>query len=118
MPERSARVIRSRSTQAVEGYARPPLLLLISIVLGLSGCAGEDRTVDTWNHETGQEDGTTVVRTVSGSIWDGSATLEEELAIGIADGPEEYLFGRIRAIHARGDRIYLIDLRPIIIRVM
>ncbi len=41
---------------------------------------------------------TTVVRTLSGSLWDGEATLVPEISIGELDGPEELLFGSIRSI--------------------
>lgn len=39
---------------------------------------------------------TTVVRTLSGSVWGMEATLVPEITIGQVDGPEEYLFGIIR----------------------
>ena len=38
---------------------------------------------------------TTVVRTVSGSVWEGDATLVPETSVGELDGPEEYLFGSV-----------------------
>jgi len=41
---------------------------------------------------------TTVVRTLSGSLWDGEATLVPEVSIGELEGPEELLFGSIRSI--------------------
>ena len=41
---------------------------------------------------------TTVVRTLSGSLWEGEATLVPDIAIGELDGPEEYFLGRISSI--------------------
>ncbi len=53
---------------------------------------------------------TTVVRTVSGSVWGGDATLVPETSIGELDGPEEYLFGSVRAIAVDEDRnVYVLD---------
>ena len=53
---------------------------------------------------------TTVVRTVSGSVWKGNATLVPEVAVGELDGPEEYLFGSVRAITVDDDHnVYVLD---------
>ena len=53
---------------------------------------------------------TTVVRTVSGSVWKGDAALVPEASIGELDGPEEYLFGAIGAIAVDGDQnVYVLD---------
>ena len=41
---------------------------------------------------------TTVVRTLSGSVWEAEATLVPEVSIGELDGPDELLFGWIRSI--------------------
>ena len=41
---------------------------------------------------------TTVVRTVSGSVWDAEATLVPETSVGELDGAEEHLFGSISSI--------------------
>lgn len=50
------------------------------------------------------------VRTLGGSTWGDTATLVPEVTIGVADGPEEYLLGRIRslAVSPAGE-IYLMD---------
>ena len=44
---------------------------------------------------------TTVVRTLSGSVWGAEATLVPEVSIGELDGPEEYLFGWVFSIAVR-----------------
>ena len=53
---------------------------------------------------------TTVVRTVSGSVWGEDATLVPEVSIGELDGPEEYLFGSVRSIAVDDDHnVYVLD---------
>ena len=53
---------------------------------------------------------TTVVRTLSGSVWGAEATLVPEFAIGELDGPEEYLFGTIRSFAVDDYRnVYVLD---------
>ena len=53
---------------------------------------------------------TTVVRTVSGSVWGGDATLVPEVSVGELDGPEEYLFGSVSAIAVDDDHnVYVLD---------
>ncbi|MDE2750957.1 MAG: 6-bladed beta-propeller [Gemmatimonadota bacterium] len=61
---------------------------------------------------------TTVVRTLSGSVWGTEATLVPEVAIGELDGPEEYLFGSIRSIAVADDlTIYILDSQGQHVRV-
>ena len=53
---------------------------------------------------------TTVVRTVSGSVWGGDATLVPEVSIGELDGPEEYLFGSVSSITVDDKHnVYVLD---------
>lgn len=53
---------------------------------------------------------TVVVRTVSGSVWKGGATLVPEMSIGELDGPDEYLFGSISSIAVDDDRtVHVLD---------
>ena len=61
---------------------------------------------------------TTVVRTLSGSLWDAEATLVPEISVGELDGAEEYLFGSISSI-AVNDRwdLYVLDEQAQHIRV-
>ena len=61
---------------------------------------------------------TTVVRTLSGSVWGTEATLVPEIAIGELDGPEEHLFGSIRSIAVGDDgTVYVLDLQAQHVRV-
>lgn len=53
---------------------------------------------------------TIVVRTLSGSVWPGVATLVPEASIGELDGADEYLFGNIASIAVADDRtMYVFD---------
>ena len=53
---------------------------------------------------------TTVVRTVSGSAWGEDVALVPETSIGEMEGPEEYLFGSVRAIAVDDDySVYVLD---------
>lgn len=61
---------------------------------------------------------TTVVRTLSGSVWGTEATLVPEVTIGELDGPEEYLFGSIRSIAVADDgTIHVLDFQAQHVRV-
>ena len=61
---------------------------------------------------------TTVVRTVSGSVWGAEATLVPEISVGEVDGAEEYLFGGISSIAVNDDRdLYVLDGRAQHVRV-
>ena len=53
---------------------------------------------------------TTVVRTVSGSVWAAEASLVPEISVGEVDGAEEYLFGGISSIAVNDDwDLYVLD---------
>lgn len=61
---------------------------------------------------------TTVVRTLSGSVWGGDATLVPELSIGEMEGPDELLFGRIASIAVDNEgRIHVLDGQALNVRV-
>ena len=61
---------------------------------------------------------TTVVRTLSGSVWGADATLVPEVSIGELDGPEEFLFGSIQSIAVDDDRnVYVFDQQAHNVRV-
>ena len=74
-----------------------------------------DATLDTVVETIGD---TTVVRTLSGSVWGAEATLVPEVSIGELDGPEEYLFGRIWSIAVNDDgTVYVLDQQAQHVRV-
>ena len=61
---------------------------------------------------------TIVVRTVSGSIWRDTAQLVPEVSIGMFDGPEEYIFGRVVSLAMGPDgTIYVMDRQVPALRV-
>ena len=77
----------------------------------LTGCGTDvdpsDFTPDTVVETIGD---TTVVRTLSGSVWGTEAILVPEITIGQVDGPEDYLFGIIRSIAvADNGAVYVLD---------
>lgn len=95
------------------------LVLVLPGLLVACGGPGEDA-----NPERGEWQGTvetvgnvTTVRNISGSVWGGTATLVEELSIGVDVGEDPYMFGSIAAIWATDDRIYVADYRVPAIRV-
>ena len=97
----------------------PLLLGAATTTLALAACetdagssgAGPDTVVETIGD-------TTVVRTVSGSVWDTEATLVPEVSIGELEGPEEYLFGWIWSIAVDDDHmVYVFDEQAQHVRV-
>ena len=102
-------MIRAHSTAALAALAG-------TFALGACGDAvpsggGADVAIDTIGD-------TVVVRTLSGSVWEGVATLVPEASIGELDGPEEYLFGYIASIAVDDDRsVYVLDGQAQHIRV-
>ena len=61
---------------------------------------------------------TTIVRTLSGSVWGVEATLVPEVSIGELEGPDEYLFGQIWSLAVDDDRnVYVFDEQAQHVRV-
>jgi len=61
---------------------------------------------------------TLVVRTLSGSVWGDTAELVPEVTIGMLDGPEEQIFGRIVSLATGEDgTIYVMDQQVPALRV-
>ncbi len=63
------------------------------------------------------EGNVTTVVNESGSVWKGPARLVEEASIGIASGPDEYMFGSITSLCASDERIYVADRQVPAVRV-
>lgn len=89
----------------------------VFLFLVLSGCTGSSAVGDGWVHETHQEGQVKTVRTVSGSVWGGTATLVEEASIGVLEGADEYMLGNVSSLCAYDGRIYLIDRQVPVIRM-
>ena len=87
---------------------RIPVLLFI--LAGAAACADPGPAGTARDVEVDTIGDTTVVRTLSGSVWGAEASLVPEITIGRLDGPEEYIFGRIRSIAVDDDRnVYVFD---------
>jgi hypothetical protein len=91
---------------------RISLLLLASIVgasmLGCQKFRDTPKSAPVVQRDTIGD--TIVVRTVSGSVWGDSVRLVEELRLGKADGPPEYIFGQMGPMALAGDgTVYLTD---------
>ena len=102
------------------GNPGPRFLAAAALIGGLAiaGCGDAGETggggtasgaSDEYVVERTFENGVETVRTVSGSLWGGNATLVEELSIGEEIGREAYLFGSVTGAWATDERIYVID---------
>ena len=98
-----------RRPSGSRGKGRPTLLLALAI--SLMGCdTSSAEGSGAWQVEHENVDGIEVVRTVSGSVWDTPMELVEELSIGVLDGDEVYMFGRIGAVAPDGrGGVYVFD---------
>jgi hypothetical protein len=90
--------------------ALPAVLAVLGVIPSSACVEGERPGSGSWRAEWDTIGDTVVVRTVSGSVWGGPATLEEDLTIGVLEGPEELMFGAISqmAVDAEGG-IYVFD---------
>lgn len=86
---------------------------LAAAVLVAGACestVGEGGIDGPWTAERSQLADTLVVRTLSGSVWRDTATLEPEVAIGRLDGEDAYLFGGVGGLAVASDgRIVVTD---------
>ena len=97
----------------------PARLLYVITTCALAACGTDTATSGSGPDVVVETIGdTTVVRTLSGSVWGSEATLVPEVSIGELDGPEEYLFGRIVSIAVDDDRdVYVFDQQAQHVRV-
>ena len=86
----------------------PLLVVMLSFAtLACGGAApGNAASGAAWEAETTVEGDVTTVRTVAGSVWGAPARIEETLSIGIDQGEEPYMFGRISGV--AGSVIFLV----------
>ncbi|MXW16862.1 MAG: 6-bladed beta-propeller [Gemmatimonadetes bacterium] len=86
-------------------------LLLLTTPFILAACeADTDPSADGPATVTETIGDTTVVRTMSGSVWGAEATLVPEILVGEVGGAEEYLFGSISSIAVNDNRdLYVLD---------
>lgn len=95
--------------------------LALAVALAVAACAGGDappeENLEEWQAETTVEGDVTTVRTLSGSVWGAPAVLQEDLSIGVEQGEEPYMFGRLSGVAGTGDRIYVLDTSLPAVRV-
>jgi len=112
---------RSRFSPLAPRASRPLAagLMLVS-ALALSACGGtggESSSAAQWQSETVTEGNVTTVRTISGSVWGGTATLEEEVSIGVESGDDAYMLGAVRAVAEIEGEIFVLDQQVPAVRV-
>ncbi|UCC82146.1 MAG: hypothetical protein JSW46_14295 [Gemmatimonadota bacterium] len=90
------------------GLAR--ILLALASVL-LVACSGANEpAAGEWQAVYDTIGDTVVVRTERGSVWGDTARLVADLTIGQFEGPDEYMFGRVRSLAVAADgAIYTFD---------
>lgn len=109
---------RPRSVAQVEGQPSAPASSPWRRCTSLAATVSDSPDAADPVVETETISDTTVVRTVSGSVWKGNATLVPEVAVGELDGPEEYLFGSVGAIAVDDDHnFYILDEQAYNVRV-
>ena len=92
-------------------------LIAIIATAGCNPASNDPRAPATWVGTITTEGNVTTVVTESGSVWGGDATLVEEASIGVAAGPDAYLFGAVSAVWATDDRIFVLDWQVPVVRV-
>jgi len=103
----------------VAARLRPAHIACLILALTLAACGGSKPSgagTQPWQGTAVTEGDVTTVRTESGSVWQGTAKLVEELSIGEEIGEEPYMLGRISAVSATDDRIYALDAQVPIVR--
>lgn len=76
-------------------------------VIHVVGCTDRPGDKDIWRASIDTVGSFTTVRTLSGSVWQDTASLLEEASIGALEGTEAYLLGNVVGVAAQGDRIGL-----------
>ena len=101
----------SSDPPALAVSSHPPTLAAATTAaaLLLAAC-GTDSTPARPNVEVETIGDTTVVRTLSGSVWGSPATLVPEVSVGEVEGAEEYLLGSVISIAVDSDwNLYVLD---------
>ncbi len=114
---------RCISRSLVPSIAAPRDMLGFAGVIALvaaaacGGASGESSAAAEWVAETTTEGNVTTVKTSSGSVWGGSATLVEEASIGVESGEDVYMLGSVRAIVEDAGEIFVLDRQVPVVRV-
>jgi len=95
--------------------------IVMMLALALSACVAPDAPDNapdtTWVGTITTEGSVTTVMNESGSVWGGTATLVENLSIGVNRGEEPYMFGWVISLWATDERIYVVDNQVPALRV-
>lgn len=84
----------------------------LTLLVAIAACAPESGggvSDEAWIGTITTEGDVTTVINESGSVWGGTATLVEELSIGVDAGEPEYMLGTILHVWDTGDRIFAVD---------
>jgi len=91
---------------------------MMVLMMTIPACSAGSGTGD-WVEERSVEGDVTTVRTVSGSVWGGTARLVEEASIGTSDpetAGDAYLLGGVSGLAVGDDRIYVLDRQVPVVR--
>lgn len=99
----------------VRRAAAATLLLATTVACGVPDESGSADA--TWVGTIITDGNITTVINESGSVWGGTATLVEEASIGVDEGEDPYMFGRIESIWATASEILVLDTQVPAIRV-
>ena len=90
----------------------PPQIVASLVVLSLTACAAQEEVAPadgSWVGTITSEGAVTTVVNESGSVWGGTARLEQEASIGVDAGADEYMFGNVTDGFATDELIYVVD---------
>ncbi len=98
-------MIKEMSLRGRSGLLAVMSLAPVTWACGGSGASnfGLEMVVDTVGD-------TVVARTLGGSVWNDTVLLEPEMVLGVFEGPDEYMLGRVRSLAvSESGEIYLVD---------
>ena len=85
------------------------LLMVAAATVACASADSGDAGGGGWQAETTTEGNVTTVRTLSGSVWGAPAQLVENLSVGVDQGGDAYMFGRIAGVAGTDEYIYVLD---------
>ncbi|MFW6198612.1 MAG: 6-bladed beta-propeller, partial [Acidobacteriota bacterium] len=91
-----------------------------TLVLLLAACAQEPAPPEddgAWRGTVQADGAVTRVHNAAGSVWGGDGELLLKASIGVAEGEDPYIFGRIAAVTATADHIVVADEQVPVVRV-
>ena len=85
------------------------LLMVATGTVACGSAVSGDADGGGWQAETTTEGNVTTVHTLSGSVWGAPAQLVENLSIGVDQGEDAHMFGRIAGVASTDEYIYVLD---------